>query len=109
MNKKFAPALAIALCALFTQRTAHAQEAAGQRSAQCQQAQQHQSPAIAADDLGSLTMRHAIALALQNSRDLTLARMQYRAAANAASLDKAAFMPNLSTGSGAAYTYGFPS
>ena len=111
MNKKFAPAIAIALCALFTQRTAHAQQATAQLSTQSQQAapSAQQQPAIAADDLGSLTMRHAIALALQNSRDLTLARMQYRVAANAASLDKAAFMPNLYTGSGAAYTYGFPS
>ena len=108
MNKKFAPALAIGLSALFAPHAAHAQQGNAQLSTQSQQAQQ-QSPAIAADDLGSLTMRHAIALALQNSRDLTLARMQYRVAANAASLDKAAFMPNLYTGSGAAYTYGFPS
>jgi outer membrane protein TolC len=107
MNKKLAPALAIALCALVSQRTTHAQ-ATAQLSTQPASAQQ-QAPAIAADDLGSLTMRHAIALALQNSRDLTLARMQYRVAVNAASLDRAAFMPNLYTGSGAAYTYGFPS
>ena len=62
-----------------------------------------------AQDGGTLTMRQAISMALQNSRDLTLARVQYRVAANAAGVDRAAFMPNLYTGSGAAYTYGFPS
>jgi outer membrane protein TolC len=62
-----------------------------------------------AQEGGVLTMRQAISMALQNSRDLTLARVQYRVASNAASLDRAAFMPNLYTGSGAAYTYGFPS
>ncbi len=67
------------------------------------------APPMRAQDDGTLTMRQAIAMALQNSRDLTLARVQYRVAANAASLDRAAFMPNLYTGSGAAYTYGFPS
>lgn len=58
---------------------------------------------------GTLTMRQAIALAIQNSHELTLARLQYRVAADAAGVDRAAFMPNLYTGSGAAYTYGFPS
>ena len=54
-------------------------------------------------------MREAVALALQNSRDLALARVQYKVALDAAGLDHAAFLPNLYTGSGAAYTYGFPS
>ena len=54
-------------------------------------------------------MREAVTLALQNSRDLALARVQYNVALNAAGLDRAAFLPNLYTGSGAAYTYGFPS
>lgn len=67
------------------------------------------SPRMQAQDGGTLTMRQAISMALQNSRDLTLARVQYRVAANAAGVDRAAFMPNLYTGSGAAYTYGFPS
>jgi outer membrane protein len=58
---------------------------------------------------GSLTMRHAVTLALQNSRDLALARVQYTVALNQTAVDRSAFRPNLYTGSGAAYTSGFPS
>jgi outer membrane protein len=57
----------------------------------------------------TLTLHQAITLALQNSRDLKLARMQYNVALNEAGLDRASFLPNIYTGSGAAYTYGFPS
>jgi outer membrane protein TolC len=62
-----------------------------------------------AQDTRQLTMREAVALALQNSRDLALARVQYNVALNEVGMDRAAFRPNLYTGSGAAYTYGFPS
>jgi outer membrane protein TolC len=62
-----------------------------------------------AQEQRKVTMREAVALALQNSRDLALARVQYRVALDAAGLDRAAFLPNLYTGSGAAYTSGFPS
>jgi outer membrane protein len=62
-----------------------------------------------AQSASTLTMRQAISLALQNSRDLTLARVQYRVAADLAGVDRSVFRPNLYTGSGAAYTYGFPS
>jgi outer membrane protein len=60
-------------------------------------------------DDGRLTMRHAVTLALQNSRDLALARVQYTVALNQTAVDRSAFRPNLYTGSGAAYTSGFPS
>ena len=62
-----------------------------------------------AQDAQPLTMRQAIALALQNSRDLKLARVQYNVAANEAGVDRASFRPNLYTGAGLAYTHGFPS
>jgi outer membrane protein len=62
-----------------------------------------------AQDERKLTMREAVALALQNSRDLALARVQYTVAMDEAGVDRAAFRPNLYTGSGAAYTNGFPS
>jgi outer membrane protein TolC len=62
-----------------------------------------------AQDERKLTMREAVALALQNSRELALARLQYTVAMNEAGVDRAAFRPNLYTGSGAAYTNGFPS
>ena len=63
---------------------------------------------VHAQDDEKLTLREAITLALQNSRDLRLARVQYNVALNESGVDRAAFMPNLYTGSGVAYTYGFP-
>jgi outer membrane protein len=68
------------------------------------------APARAQDqDGGTLSLREAITLAVQNSRDLKVARMQYTVALNQVGIDRAAFLPNLYTGSGAAYTLGFPS
>lgn len=68
------------------------------------------SPQVArAQDASAMTMHQAISRALENSRDLALARLQYRVAMDATGVDRAAFLPNLYTGSGAAYTYGFPS
>lgn len=64
---------------------------------------------VRAQEARKLSMREAVALALQNSRDLALARVQYTVALNEAGVDRSAFRPNLYTGSGAAYTYGFPS
>jgi outer membrane protein len=55
-----------------------------------------------------LTLREAVTLALQNNRDLKLARVQYTVALNEAGLDRAAFRPNIYTGAGYVYTYGFP-
>ena len=55
-----------------------------------------------------MTLRQAVTLALQNSRDLKLARMQYTVALNEAGVDRAAFRPNLYTGAGYVYSYGFP-
>jgi outer membrane protein TolC len=55
-----------------------------------------------------MTLRQAVTLALQNSRDLKIARMQYAVALNEAGVDRAAFKPNLYTGAGYVYTYGFP-
>jgi outer membrane protein len=60
-------------------------------------------------DSGKLTMHQAITLALQNSRDLKLARVEYSVALAETGVDRAAFRPNLYTGAGAAYTHGFPS
>jgi outer membrane protein len=57
----------------------------------------------------TLSLKQAVTLALQNSPDLKLAKVQYKVALDEAGVDRAAFHPNLYTGSGAAYTYGFPS
>jgi outer membrane protein len=65
--------------------------------------------AQSAADAPKLTLRDAVSKAVQNSPDLKLARMQYNVAQGEVGVDKAQFHPNLYTGSGAAYTYGFPS
>jgi outer membrane protein len=62
-----------------------------------------------AENAHTLTLREAVTLALENSRDLRLARVQYNVALNEARLDRASFLPNLYTGGGYVYTYGFPS
>src|SRR5580693_5890279 len=61
-----------------------------------------------AQDTNTVTLRQAVTLALQNSRDLKLARVQYNVALNEAGVDRAAFHPNLYTGAGYVYTHGFP-
>jgi outer membrane protein TolC len=55
-----------------------------------------------------LTLKRSIELALQNSKDIQLAKIQTRVADNAAQLTRSAFLPNLYAGSGAGYTYGLP-
>jgi outer membrane protein TolC len=55
-----------------------------------------------------LTLKEAVTLALANSRDLALARMKYGIVQREAGVDRAAFRPNFYTGTGAAYTSGFP-
>src|SRR5262249_41905677 len=56
----------------------------------------------------SLTLKHALELALQNSKDIRIARIQASVADHAAMIGKADFLPNLYVGSGAGYTYGIP-
>lgn len=53
-------------------------------------------------------MKQVVAMALQNSRDLQLAKIQYTIALNQAAVERGDFRPNLYTGSGAAYTNGSP-
>ncbi len=56
----------------------------------------------------SLTLKRALELALQNSKDIKIARIQASVADRAAMISKADFLPNLYVGSGAGYTYGIP-
>ncbi|HLK04714.1 MAG TPA: TolC family protein [Candidatus Acidoferrum sp.] len=56
----------------------------------------------------ALTLKHALELALQNSKDIKIARIQASVADRAAMIGKADFLPNLYVGSGAGYTYGIP-
>ncbi len=56
----------------------------------------------------SLTLKHAIELALQNSKDIQIAKLQASLANRSAMITKAQFLPNLYAGSGAGYTFGIP-
>ncbi len=49
----------------------------------------------------ALTLKRAIQLALQNSKDIQVAKIQSSMADHAAQITKAQFMPNLYAGSGA--------
>jgi outer membrane protein TolC len=55
-----------------------------------------------------LTLRRSIELALQNSKDIQLAKIQAHVADDVAQLTRSSFLPNLYAGSGAGYTYGLP-
>jgi outer membrane protein len=81
------------ILALFS-TALHAQEAAAQAPNSASQV--------------ALTLKRAIELALQNSRDIQVAKIEARVADHAAQTTKAQFMPNLYAGSGAGYTYGIP-
>lgn len=56
----------------------------------------------------AVTLKRAIELAVQNSKELQVAKIQASVADHAAQITKAQFMPNLYAGSGAGYTNGIP-
>lgn len=56
----------------------------------------------------AVTLKRAIELALQNSKEIQVAKIQGSVADHAAQITKAQFMPNLYAGSGAGYTNGIP-
>ena len=63
---------------------------------------------LAAQESEPLTLKQTVDLALRNSREVALAQVRFNVAENTARVNASAFRPNLYTGSGAAYTYGFP-
>jgi len=63
---------------------------------------------LAAQDAQSVTIKEAVNTALRNSREVALAQVRYDVAEKTAAVHRSVFQPNLYTGSGAAYTYGFP-
>jgi outer membrane protein TolC len=69
-------------------------------------AQQAPSAPVASSTPVVLTLKRAIELALSNSQDIQLARLQVQAAQDSAQITRAEFLPNLYAGSGAGYTYG---
>ncbi len=56
----------------------------------------------------AVTLKRAIELAIQNSKEIQVAKIQASLADHAAQITKAQFMPNLYAGSGAGYTNGIP-
>src|ERR1700732_4410004 len=56
----------------------------------------------------AFTLKRAIELALQNSQDIQVAKLQTSLADRSAMITKSQFLPNLYAGSGAGYTYGIP-
>jgi len=56
----------------------------------------------------TLTLKRAIEMALQNSKDIQLAKIQTSLADRSAQITRSEFLPNLYAGSGAGYTYGIP-
>jgi outer membrane protein TolC len=68
----------------------------------------HAQEATTSPSAVSLTLKHAIELALQNSKDIQVAKLQASLANRSAMITRAEFLPNLYAGSGAGYTYGIP-
>ena len=75
-------------------------------SAQAQQPPEQ--PQSTAPNAVSLTLKRAIELALQNSTDIQVAKLQASLANRSAMITRAPFLPNLYAGSGAGYTFGIP-
>jgi len=75
-------------------------------SAQAQQPPE--PPQSTAPSAVSLTLKRAIELALQNSSDIQVAKLQASLANRSAMITKSQFLPNLYAGSGAGYTLGIP-
>jgi outer membrane protein TolC len=72
------------------------------------QPEQASQPQAATPSAVSLTLKRAVELALQNSTDIQVAKLQARLADRSAIITKSQFLPNLYAGSGAGYTFGIP-
>jgi outer membrane protein len=64
--------------------------------------------ALAAQSVQSVTLKQTVEGALRNSPEVALAERQHDIAERTVNVNRSAFQPNFYTGSGAAYTYGFP-
>ena len=64
--------------------------------------------ALPAQDTVSINLKQAVEMALRSSREVALAQARYNVAQNIVEVNRSAFRPNFFTGSGAAYTHGFP-
>jgi outer membrane protein TolC len=109
MRKTSAVAGGIALIALFG-TTVRGQNAAVLQTPPAQ-APSQATGASSSEQQGApvaLTLKSAIDMALRNSKDIQIARLQASLATHASQVSKAQFLPNLYAGSGAGYTYGMP-
>ena len=102
--------LALPSGALLLSAPASAQTAAAQEARREQVVAQPAGRA-AGEQLGApvaLTLKSAIEMALRNSRDIQVAKLQASLATHASQVSKAEFLPSVYAGSGAGYTYGIP-
>ena len=56
----------------------------------------------------ALTLKQAVALALRDNSEVSLAQLRYQSSQRELHVERSLFQPNLYVGSGAAYTSGFP-
>ena len=74
----------------------------------CAQEASSQESSVSAGAPVALTLKRAIELALQNSRDIQVAKLQASLADRSSMVTRSQFLPNLYGGSGLGYTYGIP-
>jgi outer membrane protein TolC len=109
MRKTFALAGGAALIALFG-TTVRGQNAVVLQAPGAQASAQS-GGAVPGEQQGgavALTLKSAIEMALRNSKDIQIAKLQASLATHASQVSKAEFLPSLYVGSGAGYTYGIP-
>lgn len=101
-------ACAVTICWLLFCVSAVAQQPLQNAPSRNPSDQSESAKAQAAPPGQGLSLADVVKLALAHSPDLALARVRYTVAKNIAGVDRANFLPNLFTGSGIAYTNGFP-
>jgi outer membrane protein TolC len=90
---------------VYAQTTAGVLQSPGsQTAAQSSGAAGNQQPGTPV----ALTLKGAIEMALRNSKDIQVAKLQASLAEHATMVSRAEFLPNFYAGSGAGYTYGIP-
>src|SRR5580704_17186822 len=101
-------ACALGIGALLLGGTLRAQTAAVLSASSLQAAGQPSETAGQQGGPVALTLKSAIEMALRNSKDIQIAKLQASLAQHATQVSKAPFLPNVYAGSGAGYTYGIP-
>ncbi|MGB9467582.1 MAG: TolC family protein [Candidatus Acidiferrum sp.] len=108
--RKITAAAGGAVLGLLLAASVHAQTASVLQ-AQSGRAATQAAGAAASEPQGApvaLNLKGAIEMALRNSKDIQVAKLQASLADHAKQVSKAEFLPSLYAGSGAGYTYGIP-